>query len=139
MGWELDLLLMEIAMLKRTCLIATMIISPAVLAGNSTSGKDYCAIKKEKIQQQIEYAKQYNNPHRVAGLQRALSNVETYCTNEGYRADNEERIAKKERKVAEREAELREAKASGRSDKIAKKQRKLREAESELEEALERL
>lgn len=126
-------------MLKKICLVATLIISPAALAGNSYDGKDYCAIKKEKIQQQIEYAKQYNNPNRVAGLERALSNVEAHCTNGGYRTSSENRVTQKERKVAERKAELEEARATGRSDKIAKKERKLREAESELDEALSRL
>ncbi|AKJ42432.1 DUF1090 domain-containing protein [Pragia fontium] len=126
-------------MLKKLCLIVPLIISPTVFAGNAYSGKDYCQIKKEKILQQMEYAKQYNNMNRLAGLERALSNVEAHCTNGNYRANAEQKVADKERKVAKRQAELEKARVSGKAEKIAKKERKLREAEIELDEALGRL
>ncbi|QBH96568.1 DUF1090 domain-containing protein [Limnobaculum zhutongyuii] len=126
-------------MFKKICLIVPLIISPAVFAAESNAGKDYCAIKEEKINQQIEYAKKYNNPHRLAGLERALSNVKAHCSNNGYIADAESKIADKERKVEKRRQELAEAKATGKSDKISKKQKKLQKAEAELDEALNAL
>lgn len=38
-----------------------------------------CAIKEQKIRTQLEYATRYGNTHRIAGLNRALTNVQTYC------------------------------------------------------------
>lgn len=115
-------------MFKKIALILPLVVSPAVMAGNSYEGKDHCQIKKEKIAEQIEYAKKYNNPHRLAGLERALRNVEANCTNGSYRADLEEKVANKERKVAERRAELAKAESTGKQKKIAQKTRKLEEA-----------
>lgn len=39
-----------------------------------------CQIKKQKIQEQLVYAKKHNNSYRVRGLERALANVERKCT-----------------------------------------------------------
>lgn len=38
-----------------------------------------CQIKKQKIQQQLVYAKKHNNSYRVRGLERALAKVERKC------------------------------------------------------------
>ncbi|AWH87520.1 DUF1090 domain-containing protein [Limnobaculum parvum] len=126
-------------MFKKICLIVPLVISPAIFAAESNTGKDYCAIKEEKINQQIEYAKKDNNPNRLEGLERALSHVKAHCSNKDYVADTERKIADKARKVEECRQELAEAKATGKSDKISKKQKKLQEAEAELDEALNSL
>lgn len=39
-----------------------------------------CQIKKQKIQEQLVYAKKHNNSYRVRGLERALANVDRKCT-----------------------------------------------------------
>ncbi|TCM71058.1 uncharacterized protein DUF1090 [Acinetobacter calcoaceticus] len=38
-----------------------------------------CQIKKQKLQQQLEYAKKYNNSYRVRGLERAIADVDRKC------------------------------------------------------------
>ncbi|HIE5387248.1 TPA: DUF1090 domain-containing protein [Enterobacter cancerogenus] len=106
--------------------------STSTLAADSLSG---CAAKKQNVQQQIDQAKKYGNTHRVAGLEKAYSEIEENCTDASLEKAREEKVSEKEQKVAEREQELREAKASGRSDKIAKKEKKLEEARDELKEA----
>ena len=38
-----------------------------------------CEIKKEKLTEQMQYAKKYNNTYRINGLKRALDNLEKKC------------------------------------------------------------
>lgn len=94
-----------------------------------------CEAKRLDIEQQIDYARANDNKYRIAGLEKALSEVKAHCTDEGLRAEREVRVKEKENKVEERRRELAEAQADGRADKVAKKQRKLEEAQAELDEA----
>ncbi|WP_324280012.1 DUF1090 domain-containing protein [Enterobacter ludwigii] len=98
-----------------------------------------CEAKRLNIEEQIDYARAHSNNHRIAGLEKALSELNANCTNEGLRAERESDIRKKELKVEERRQELAEARADGRPDKISKKQQKLEDAQYELNEARNRL
>ncbi len=116
--------------------IALSFGSAAAFAAQTKNG---CEIKKQKIQTQIDYAKKHNNPYRVAGLEEALANVETYCTPESLYRDSQKKVTEKENDLKERELDLQEAKNKGDTDKIRKRERKLREAQDELAEAKEEL
>ncbi|HHP1361061.1 TPA: DUF1090 domain-containing protein [Klebsiella variicola] len=105
---------------------------PALAANPAATG---CEAKRQDIEQQIRYARSNGNDHRIAGLEKALSEVNAHCTDSGLRAEREADVREKTRKVTEREQELAEARADGRADKIRKKERKLDEARAELEEA----
>ncbi|HEQ3521790.1 TPA: DUF1090 domain-containing protein [Citrobacter freundii] len=94
-----------------------------------------CEAKRQSIEQKLDYARVYNNDHHIAGLEKALSELNANCTDERLRADREADVHKKEQKIEERRQELAEAQANGRTDKIIKKQHKLEEAQAELEEA----
>lgn len=96
---------------------------------------DGCANKAQEIQQQIDYATQHGNTHRVEGLKKALSTVQSNCTEAGLKAKHQKEITEKQNKVAEREQELKEAQQTGKQDKIASKQQKLAEAQKELNAA----
>ncbi|WP_034913180.1 MULTISPECIES: DUF1090 domain-containing protein [Erwinia] len=98
-----------------------------------------CAAKKQDIEQQIDYAKQHGNTQRLAGLQKALAEVNDHCTDSGLLTQRQARVAEKQSKVAERERELMAAQNSGSQKKIAKKQEKLDEARDELKEAQDAL
>ncbi|EML2681547.1 MULTISPECIES: DUF1090 domain-containing protein [Klebsiella] len=115
-----------------TCLI---LVSPFV-AGVATASSKWsgCAEKEYQIQKQLEYAKAYGNIHRVRGLERALTNVQRYCTDGKLTSEWQEKVADKESKVRERMEELRHAQASGDPEKIRKKEKKLQEAKNELME-----
>lgn len=39
-----------------------------------------CTAKKQEIESQIAYAQKHHNTHQIAGLQKALSEIETHCT-----------------------------------------------------------
>lgn len=101
-----------------------------------------CAIKAERIQKEIDYAKKYGNKHRIAGLEKALSEVKDNCTEASMQAehaekvlDKEKKVNEKQQKVAERERELAEATAKADLKKAAKKKQKLVEAQADLKKA----
>ncbi|MFC0228199.1 DUF1090 domain-containing protein [Serratia aquatilis] len=96
---------------------------------------DGCAKKAQEIQQQIDYATQHGNSHRVQGLKKALNKVQSDCTEAGLKAEHQKKITEKQNKVAEREQELKEARQIGKQDKISNKQQKLAEAQKELKAA----
>lgn len=104
-------------------------------AGARFGAEGGCAAKAQDIQQQIDYATQHGNTRRVEGLKKALSEVQTHCTEAGLQAERQKNIAEKQRKVDERRQELKEAQQTGKLDKVAKKQQKLTEAQAELKRA----
>lgn len=119
----------------KTVLAAMLVFTPVFSTLAAPQAATGCKAKRQDIEQQIEYARAHNNDHRVAGLQKALSELKDNCTDEGLRAEREADVREKAQKVEERRQELAEAQADGRTDKISKKQRKLEEAQAELDEA----
>ncbi|MDX7626812.1 DUF1090 domain-containing protein [Enterobacter bugandensis] len=85
------------------------------------------------MEQQLRYARAQGNDHHTAGLEKALSEVNSHCTDSGLRAEREVDVREKARKVTAREQEFAEARADGRADKIRKKERKLNETRAALE------
>lgn len=112
-----------------------LVIAPTCSALAASQAATGCEAKRLNIEQQIDYARTYGNSHRVSGLEKALSELNANCTDEGLRAERESDVRKKERKVEKRRQELAEAQADGRQDKISKKQQRLEEAQDELNEA----
>ncbi|EBI4024811.1 DUF1090 domain-containing protein [Salmonella enterica] len=94
-----------------------------------------CAAKKQEVENQITYAHEHNNTHQIAGLQKALREIEEHCTDPQLLRQRQLKIAEKEQKVAERQAELEQAKETGNPQKIAQKQKKLDHAREELQNA----
>ena len=102
----------------------------------AANAEGVCERKIRSIEQQIAIAKQHNNTDKVLGLQKALRNVNLWCTEEGELAEAEIDVLEKQEKVQEREEELAEAIAEGKGDKkIAKHRQKLEEAKKELLDA----
>ena len=116
-------------LLRRSLLLALPLIT---FCGFATAASDNeCDIKAKEIQQQIDYAKQHGNTRRAAGLETALKEVKTHCTEESLQAERQKKIRQKQHNVTERQQELKEADAG----KIAKQQKKLAEAQAELQQA----
>lgn len=124
---------------SHSLLAGLLMLAPAVSALAATPVATGCEAKRQDIEQQLRYARSQGNDHRAAGLEKALSEVKTHCTEDGLRAEREADVRKKTLKVQEREQELAEARADGRTEKIAKKQEKLDEARAELDEARAKL
>jgi len=106
--------------------LTLLLLAPAVQANS------LCSEKEQDIQREIGYAEQHNNPHRVEGLKKALSEVKDHCTDSKLIAEHQEKITRQKAKVAERQTDLDKARLKGDPDKIAKREKKLAEAESEL-------
>lgn len=112
-------------------LVLPFAFSCALAQATATNG---CEIKAKNIEQQIDYAKQHGNTHRVAGLETALKEVKTHCTEDALQAEQAQKVSQKQQKVAERQQELKDAQQTGDVEKIAKKQNKLAEAQHELKQ-----
>lgn len=98
-------------------------------AGANNTG---CDRKRANLERELQYARQYGNRHRIEGLERALSNVNTYCSDRDLIRDLQEDIDDKMEDIAELEEELAEAMLRGDPEKIARKEAKLAEALEEL-------
>ncbi len=85
--------------LRHSLLLLLPLCTLPALAAAAEGG---CAAKAQNIQQQIDYATQHGNTHRVDGLKKALSEVQTHCTEAGLQAERQKNIAEKQRKVDER-------------------------------------
>lgn len=117
-------------------LLAGMLILTPVFSAQAVSQTTTgCEAKRQDIEQQINYARARNNDARIAGLQKALSELNANCTDTGLRTDREADVREKKQKVEARRHELAEVQASVRTDKVSKKQQKLTEAQAELDEA----
>ncbi|WP_049246571.1 DUF1090 domain-containing protein [Morganella morganii] len=114
---------------------AALAMGALLVSTSALSAQNGCDIKKSKIQEQLSYAKAHGNTHRVQGLERALQNVNTYCTPNSLRDDARDEVSDRTKEVAERKADLQKAIDKGDISKIAKRERKLAEAEAELKEA----
>ncbi len=114
---------------------AALALGALLVSTSALSAQNGCDIKKSKIQEQLSYAKAHGNTHRVQGLERALQNVNTYCTPNSLRDDARDEVSDRTKEVAERKADLQKAIDKGDISKIAKRERKLAEAEAELKEA----
>lgn len=109
----------------------------------SSLASDYdgltCSGKKNAIQTQIDYAKKANNTYQVQGLEKALSDVNTYCNNSDLEKKYKVKIQDKLKDIREQEVDLQEAKLKGDAAKIAKREAKLSEDQRELKNAQDQL
>lgn len=94
-----------------------------------------CVAKKQEVENQITYAREHNNTHQIAGLQKALREIEEHCTDPELLRQRQLKITEKENKVTERQAELDKAKETGDPKKMVQKQKKLDHAREELQDA----
>lgn len=116
-------------------IISSILFSLSIFSAQAGYNRYGCEIKKQKIQQQLQYAEMYGNHYRVAGLKRALEKVKYRCGESNALAPSQDRVENKKRKVLKRERDLEKAKIDGRQKKIDKKTRKLEDARRELREA----
>ena len=83
---------------------AALALGALLVSTSALSAQNGCDIKKSKIQEQLSYAKAHGNTHRVQGLERALQNVNTYCTPNSLRDDARDEVSDRTKEVAERKA-----------------------------------
>ena len=98
-----------------------------------------CAAKKHEISQQLEQARAHGNSSQVAGLEKALSEVDAHCTDASLKKERENKVLEAKHEVSKRQADLDKAMKKGDPEKIDKRKNKLAESRKELQEALDQL
>lgn len=71
-----------------------------------------CEYKIQKLQEELEYAKKYNNHNRIKGLENAINNIQYKCSNvnKSQNLDYIELKNQKKEKIKELEKQLDELK-----------------------------
>lgn len=118
----------------------------SLLTINAASAAETCADKRAAIEKELSYARQHNNTGKIAGLQKALTEVNAHCTRSSVRNDAIEQVNKAQKKLTKQqdelqkaERELSDAMARGKQDKISKYQDKVAEKKKDVEAAIRRL
>ena len=114
--------------MKYRIALALILISVSAMSQASSP----CQEKEQEIAREISYAEKHNNQSRIDGLNKALHEVRTTCSDSKLRAEHQRKIARQKDEVAERRDDLAKAKQKGDADKISKREHKLKEAETEL-------
>ncbi|BAQ77420.1 MULTISPECIES: DUF1090 domain-containing protein [Pseudomonas] len=115
------------------------LMSAPLLAAEQAQPLTGCAAKRQAIMTQIEQAKAHGNSDQQAGLERALSEVTTHCTDASLKKDRENKVLEAKHEVSRRQADLEKAMKKGDSEKINKRKDKLAESRKELQQALDEL
>ncbi|WP_434606475.1 DUF1090 domain-containing protein [Pseudomonas sp. R1-7] len=98
-----------------------------------------CAAKRQGIINQIELAKSRGNPDQQAGLETALNEVTTHCTDASLRKERETKVLEAKHEVSRRQADLEKAMKKGDAERINKRKDKLAASRKELQEAVNEL
>ena len=115
------------------------LLTARLMAADTEPELTGCAAKKQAITLQLEQARAHGNSNQVAGLEKALSEVEAHCTDAGLRKERENKVLEAKHEVSKRQADLDKAMKKGDPEKIDKRKNKLAESRKELQEALDQL
>lgn len=101
-----------------------------------------CDAKKQAIETKIEQAKKANNTFKVTGLEKALQQVDTNCSDETLEQkykrlvdEKSKNVSYKTKELAEKTKEYEKDGVDAKQDKIDALKSKLHDAEKELSEA----
>ncbi|MCF5544678.1 DUF1090 domain-containing protein [Pseudomonas salomonii] len=120
-------------------LTTVTLASMPLLAAEEVPELTGCAAKRQDISAQIEQAKAHGNSEQQAGLEKALSEVTTHCTDASLRKERENKVLDAKHEVSRRQADLDKAMKKGDAEKINKRKDKLAQSRKELQEAVEEL
>lgn len=115
------------------------VLATPLMAAEEAPALTGCAAKKQAIVTQIEQAKSNGNTQQQAGLEKALSEVTTHCTDASLKKERENKVLEAKHEVSERKADLDKAMKKGDPERINKRKDKLAESRKELQEALDEL
>ncbi|RMT67135.1 hypothetical protein ALP29_02291 [Pseudomonas syringae pv. avii] len=118
--------------------VASFMATP-LLAAEDVQPLTGCAAKRQAISSQIEQAKAHGNRAQQAGLEKALDEVTTHCTDAGLKKERENKVLDAKHEVSRRQADLDKAMKKGDPDKINKRKEKLADSRKELQDAVEEL
>ncbi|MBC3373510.1 DUF1090 domain-containing protein [Pseudomonas sp. SWRI92] len=120
-------------------LVLCSAMATSSLADEQTPELTGCAAKRQGIINQIKQAKSRGNQDQQAGLETALSEVTTHCTDASLRKERENKVLEAKHEVSRRQADLEKAMKKGDAEKINKRKDKLAASRKELQEAVDEL
>jgi hypothetical protein len=115
------------------------VMAAPLMAGEEAPGLTGCAAKKQSIINQIELANTQGNTDQQAGLETALSEVTTHCTDASLKKERENKVLDAKHEVSKRQTDLDKAMKKGDPERINKRKDKLAESRKELQNALDEL
>ncbi|MGK5005256.1 DUF1090 family protein [Janthinobacterium sp. LB2P70] len=119
--------------LSKTALTLLLAIAASGAASAADTQLAGCAAKRESIRSELRQAKEQGLSDKVAGLTRALDEVNAHCRDSTLVERNNKKIVKAQAKVNQTERSLRLAQeANKQPKKIAKLEGKLEKARADL-------
>ena len=115
------------------------VLAAPLLAAEEPTELTGCAAKRQSISSQLEIAKAQGNSEQQAGLEKALDEVTTHCTDASLKRERENKVLDAKHEVSRRQADLDKAMKKGDPDKINKRKEKLAESRKDLQNALDEL
>ncbi|WP_213878596.1 DUF1090 domain-containing protein [Pseudomonas sp. dw_358] len=115
------------------------VASPTLLAAQTAPAMTGCAAKQQDIRTQIDQAKAAGNQNQLAGLEKALKQSNSHCTEASLKKERENKVLSARHEVAQRQADLDKAMKKGDADKINTRKEKLAASRKELQEATDEL
>ncbi|WP_024617806.1 DUF1090 domain-containing protein [Pseudomonas kilonensis] len=120
-------------------LVLCSAMAAPLMADEQTPELTGCAAKRQGIINQIELAKSHGNQDQQAGLETALSEVTSHCTDASLRKERENKVLDAKHEVSRRQADLEKAMKKGDAERINKRKDKLAASRKELQEAVDEL
>ena len=117
----------------KTLLSISILLSPLTVLAADCSQKVGCDRKACEIQNKMEIAKANGQQRKLDGLNDALMQVNTYCTNDGLRNELLDKITASQNEIVEYRSELDKAIIDQEQDKVLKYQRKKDEEQLEID------
>lgn len=115
------------------CLAALVAVAPAVAQTQaSCSALKGCEQKFCEMEIQLNMAKQTGDNNQISGLQMALDNARTSCSDTRLRDALTAKLAEANQDLVRYQADLQQAEQQGKKDKIVKYKKKLEEITSEI-------
>ncbi|MBU0912235.1 MAG: DUF1090 domain-containing protein [Gammaproteobacteria bacterium] len=115
------------------CLSALVTVAPAVAQTQaSCSALKGCEQKFCEMEIQLNMAKQTGDNNQVAGLQMALDNARTSCSDSRLKDALTAKLAEANQDLVRYQADLQQAEQQGKKDKVMKYKKKLEETTSEI-------
>ncbi|CAH9050403.1 Protein YqjC [Pseudoalteromonas haloplanktis] len=111
--------------------------STVVLAKDDSANLTGCAKKACEVNHQLLTAKRQGNSHQVVGLNKALNNTNEYCTQNGLKAELQQKIDDTNSEIEEYKTGLKKAKRQGKHDKVKKYQQKLNDETKQLKQLID--
>lgn len=124
-----------LTMLALCCAVSTSLLA----ADEGPPEVKGCAAKQLQINSQIDQARAHGTSDQLAGLEKALAENRSHCTDAGLQKERENKVLDARRDVAKRQADLDKAMKKGDPDKINSRKDKLAASRKELQEALDQV